>query len=377
LTLPEPRSVLVVVTRQIGDVLLTTPLIRRCRQLWPHARIDVLGFEGTLGMLRGNADVSELIGSPKKLGWRGAWTLCRRIWRNYDLALVAEASDRAHIIALMAARRRSGLLRQGHGSNWWKRMVLAHAVTSAGDDAGVHVVEEKLRLLEPWGQPGSAALVAPAAAPLPDDLRAQLRPPLVVMHVPSMWPYKQWAPAKFREVAAGLLERGYQVVLTGTAAARDQECIAPLLGLASPPQLLDSSGRLDLNQLRTLLDHAALFIGPDTSVTHLAAAARAPTLAVFGPTNPQRWGPWPTAEETPVHFHRRAPAQSVGQVTIVQAILPCVPCSRAGCENHQASHSACLELIGASQVLSEALAMLGRPDARRGPSPHGGKNSAS
>ena len=48
------RSVLVVVTRQIGDVLLTTPVIHEARRLWPQARITVLGFAGTLGMLRGN-----------------------------------------------------------------------------------------------------------------------------------------------------------------------------------------------------------------------------------------------------------------------------------------------------------------------------------
>src|SRR5690606_34592401 len=50
------RSVLVVVTRQIGDVLLTTPLIHAARKLWPQAAIDVVGLAGTLGMLRGNPD---------------------------------------------------------------------------------------------------------------------------------------------------------------------------------------------------------------------------------------------------------------------------------------------------------------------------------
>ena len=53
--------IIVICTRQIGDVLLTTPLIAAAKERWPEARIDVLGFGGTLGMLRGNPDVAELI----------------------------------------------------------------------------------------------------------------------------------------------------------------------------------------------------------------------------------------------------------------------------------------------------------------------------
>jgi heptosyltransferase-3 len=185
-----------------------------------------------------------------------------------------------------------------------------------------------------------------------------LAPGAVVMHVPSMWPYKQWAPEKFRAVAAELLARGHQVVLTGTAGARDQECIAPLRDLAPAPRLLDVSGKLGLDQVGTLLARAALYIGPDTSVSHLAAAVGVPTLVVFGPTNPQRWAPWPASGEAPVQFQRRASAQSAGNVTIVQATLPCVPCSRAGCEDHLSSRSDCLLQITPEEVLAQALALL-------------------
>ena len=83
------RSVLVVVTRQIGDVLLTTPLIHAAKQRWPEAAVDVLGFEGTLGMLRGNPDVRTLIATPPRLGLAGGLALARQLWRRYDLALIA------------------------------------------------------------------------------------------------------------------------------------------------------------------------------------------------------------------------------------------------------------------------------------------------
>lgn len=355
------NRILVVCTRQIGDVLLTTPLVRAARERWPHARIDVLGFTGTLGMLRGNPDIAELIETPARPGWRGALALMRRLWRRYDLALVAETSDRAHLMAWLAARRRSGLLPSRGGSNWLKRGLLEHVVTSTGDDGSRHAVQEKLELLAPWHEAGDApAVVAPPGAPLPAELASQLRERVVVVHVPSMWPYKQWSPDYYAQVVRALLDRGHQVVLTGGPGARDRECIAPLLALAGPPSLIDASARLDFNQLVTLLQQAALYLGPDTSVSHLAAATGTPTLAIFGPTNPLRWAPWPGRPgEQPVRFHRRALQQSTGNVTLLQSDLPCVPCGRAGCEDHRQSRSDCLIAITPKRVIAAALAMLG------------------
>jgi heptosyltransferase-3 len=355
------KRILVVATRQIGDVLLTTPLIRAARQHWPESTIDVLGFAGTLGMLRGNPDIAQLIETPARLGWRGSLVLARRLWRSYDLALVTQAGDRAHLMAWVAASRRSGIIPEHGGSNWWKRAMLTHTVRAAGDRGQVHVVDEKLALLDPWvpQRDRSAPLAVPPKAPLPSEIRAVLRPGFVELHAPSMWAYKQWPLAHFRILAAQLLARGIQVVLTGSAAARDRECIAALLDLGGEPQLINAAGRLDFNQLAMLFGEAALYIGPDTSVSHLAAACGVRTLAIFGPTNPMRWAPWPATAGKPVHWLRSAPSQTVGNVTVLQGSPACVPCGRAGCEDHLQSRSDCLVSITPQRVLDQALRILG------------------
>ncbi|MFL6694809.1 MAG: glycosyltransferase family 9 protein [Ramlibacter sp.] len=349
------KRILVIATRQIGDVLLTTPVVRAAKQRWPQASIDVVGFAGTLGMLRGNPDVHELIETPARLGWRGFWRLAGALWRAYDLALIADQGDRAHLMGWLSARLRSGILPAGHGSNWWKRRLLVHAVESGGDGSTVHVVREKLELLAPWRNDGPTAVpvVAPPAAPLPDDIAQALQPVFVAMHAPSMWPYKQWAPENYRRVAEALIARGVQVVLTGSGGQRDQACIAPLRSLAAAPRLLDVSGRLDFNQLSGLVGRAAAYVGPDTSVSHLAAATGVPTVAIFGPTNPQRWAPWPSTGTATLH--RRELLQTAGNVTLLQAGLPCVPCTRAGCKDHVQSHSDCLAVITPERVLEAVL----------------------
>jgi heptosyltransferase-3 len=193
---------------------------------------------------------------------------------------------------------------------------------------------------------------------LPPALQARLAPGYVVLHTPSMWPYKQWPLENFRQLAAFLATAGRQVVLTGSMGAHDRACVAAMEGAAPPERLLDA-GALDFNQLAGLLQGAALYVGPDTSVSHLAAACGTPVLAIFGPTNPQRWAPWP-AGAAPVQFVRRSPAQAVGNVSVMQSSLPCVPCGRAGCEDHRQSPSECLPGIEAGRVAAQALEMLAR-----------------
>jgi len=357
----DVRRVLVVATRQIGDVLLTTPLIRQVRGRWPDARIEVLGFSGTLGMLRGNADVDALVETPFRPGWRGLCALVARLWRRYDLALVTDPGDRAHLLGWVSAGCRNGIVPAESGSNWWKRMLLDRVVVAAGDLGAVHVATEKQSLLAAPTDAGTepaTAVIPPAAAPLPAPASAALGPGAVVIHAPSMWPYKQWPLGHFETLVKSLLADGRQVVLTGSAGERDQSCVAPLRALAPPPQLLDLSGQLDFNQLVTLFHGAALYIGPDTSITHLAAATGVPVLAIFGPTNPMRWAPWPRRADEPVAFVRAVAAQQVGNVTILQSQLPCVPCGRAGCEDHRQSRSDCLVDITPQQVLDRARALL-------------------
>jgi len=356
------RTILVVVTRQIGDVLLATPLIREAKTLWPEAQVDVIGFQGTMGMLEGNADVRERIATPARQGLAGTWSLARRLWRRYDLALVADPGDRAHLLAWIAAGTRCGVLPRESSSNWWKRRLLSHAVTSGGDLGEVHVVSERLALLAPWrgGDAVQPQVVGPADSPVPHALAAQLKPRYVVMHTPSMWPYKQWPLAQFRDLASRLAAAGHQVVLTGSAGEHDRACVDAMAGAAVAPWLVDA-GVLDFRQLACLLRGAALYIGPDTSVSHMAAACGIPVLGIFGPTNPQRWAPWPGGQV--VAFRRRAEVQTVGNVTLMQADLPCVPCGKAGCEDHRQSPTECLPRIAPERVAAVALRLLGRHES--------------
>ncbi len=368
------RRILVVCTRQIGDVLLTTPLIETARRRWPQARIDVLGFAGTLEILRGHADIGELIEVPAGAGWLQSLTLIRRLWRRYDLALVAQYSDRAHLYGFVAAARRSGQVPVQRGTSWWKRLLLEHAVEIGFDRT--HAVIEKLALLAPWAAPPNAVEVRPPPArALPEAIAARLPRRYVVLHVPTLVRYKLWPIHHQIELVRGLLDDGIGVVLSGGPSTADRARTAEVAqgvavasdahGFVSAPDapLLDVAGQLDFGQLVTLLRGAALYVGPDTSITHLAAACGTPLVALYGPVDPRIFGPWPQGHPATQPYVRHAlrqrpPTPHGGGVVLLQGDPACVPCNQAGCERHNESRSDCLETMAAARVLAEARALL-------------------
>jgi len=127
--------------------------------------------------------------------------------------------------------------------------------------------------------------------------------------------------------------------------------------------VIDVSGRLRFAQTADLLRRAALFVGPDTATTHLAAACATPTVALFGPTDPRLWGPMPK-NGLFQPYERVIALQTRDNVALLQEpSLACVPCQEEGCEKHRESYSACLDRMSAERVIDAARAALRRSAA--------------
>ena len=109
-------------------------------------------------------------------------------------------------------------------------------------------------------------------------------------------------------------------------------------------------GVLAFPDLAALIAGARVYVGPDTSVTHLAAATGCPTVALLGPTDPRIWGPWPIGG-LPVPWEMSGTIQRRGNVWIVQNPQPCLPCRLEGCERHISSVSRCLDELPIGAVM--------------------------
>ena len=370
----KPKKVLFIATRQIGDVLVTTPLISQARELWPDAEFHFLGHRGKLDMLKGNPDIARTIETSDRPKLKEYLSLFFGLFQRYDLAVVTQPSDRAYFYGLVAAHQRVGVL-GGHPQglteqdkakksksdqqNTWKKAISLHTVDV--DYFAQHVITEKLRLLEIfYKRPQKIfskpiSVTAPAGDPITPSIAAQLHSPYIVVHPGPLTAYKRWPLAYWQSLLMWITEQGWQVVLSASPAKQDLQLnkdILSLLDEKTRSHVVDTAGLLSIPQAGTLIRGAIAYVGVDTSITHLAAACNTPTIALFGPTPPTNFGPWPNGFIGTQPYQLRARSQTIGNVTILQGPGECVPCRKAGCEDRASSNSECLDRLEPNQVIA-------------------------
>jgi heptosyltransferase-3 len=350
-----PRRVLLVCTLRIGDVLLATPLARSIKQTWPTTELHFLVLKGTEGVLAGNPDIDKIIAYPHRTNWRGKLAQLRELWRKYDLALSTVASDRARLYGWVGANFRVGFINPGERA---QTFLMNRWLTV--DNLKTHTVTLGLWLTKLLGIPASYQVVPPTANPA--DLQALEKALLplagqkyAVLHPSPKYAYKMWRQDGWIDLAKWLQQQGIKVVLTGGPDADEQ---AYAENIAQQSSALDLSGKLSLAATAALITNARLFVGPDTAVTHISAAVGTPTIALFGPSNPIKWGPWPKQWNQPNSPWPWQGGGRQGNVWLMQGPGDCVPCLMEGCDRHIDSNSLCLQHLATSSLIAAAKTML-------------------
>jgi lipopolysaccharide heptosyltransferase III len=195
------------------------------------------------------------------------------------------------------------------------------------------------------GLNGTAEIVCPHRHGTPDFA---LPRSYAVVHANPFYRYKRWTKTGWRELARGLNGRGLSVVATEGPDPAERAYLDDVWGSVRPPV---NRIRADWPDLACLLKGAALYVGPDTSTTHLAAATGCPTIALYGPTSPRLIGPWPIGGLSE-DWEEAGSIQRRGNVWVVQNPLACLPCEKLGCEGHLESYSRCMDELPASRILA-------------------------
>ncbi len=349
------KKILIIATRQIGDTLITTPLIQRAHEIWPDARIDFLGFTNSVGILDGNPFLHDIIGTSKKPKLMEYLKLIYKIFFQYDLAIITQPSDRAYLYGLFSAPNRVGVCHLDKEDHGWKKWITQHQVPI--DYFLQHVVTEKLKLLDPFIGQTQVAKAVKISPPRFDSLPVELQDisqQYVVIHPSPLNDYKCWPIDSWVQIIEYFSRQEILVVMSGGPEQKDHLLAEKILSYLSPHAeqiILNMTGQLSFGELANILHHAKAYIGVDTAITHLAAACAVPTIALFGATPPTNFGPWPNGFSHTQPYTLRAPSQTVGNVTILQGPGECVPCRKAGCDDTPNSRSLCLEDLNASRVI--------------------------
>jgi ADP-heptose:LPS heptosyltransferase len=189
---------------------------------------------------------------------------------------------------------------------WWLVAYAADGVAVCGPawDADEHEVDRWCRLVAHAGWSAD-----PTDLRLPTPPQPSPAPGAVVVHVGAAYPARRWPPERFAKVVRHLVDRGSDVVLTGSPderllaertrqrAGRDAVCVL--------------AGRTDLLELAAVVAAARLVVSGDTGVGHLATAFGRPSVLLFGPTPPARWGPPRDGPHT-VLWHGESPGDPFG-----------------------------------------------------------------
>jgi heptosyltransferase-3 len=263
-----------------------------------------------------------------------------RIFGRYHLSISTQSGDRPCLFALIGStkavapveRRLSGRLK---GTALWR---------TVPHEPQAHRVEALLRLADALGIPRALDVVPPKGGRRIEAPNG----PYAIIHAAPMFNYKRWTVAGWRVLFDALVARGLTVLATGGPSEPERRYLDEVWGNTSAVRL---DGKCDWQELSGLMAGTRLFVGPDTSVTHLAAAVGCPTVALFGPTDPRLWGPWPPGGLTEL-WAAQYPLQRRANVWIVQHAFPCTPCQLEGCERALASGSECLRQLSPSEVLS-------------------------
>jgi len=301
-----PREVLIVRLGAIGDVTNALCVAKALKALPTPPKIGWVVHDLAAPLLENNPLVDRVHLWPRRLGLgglRGCLASVRA--ESYELAIDLQRIFKSAAFARFAGTGRVlGWDRARAKEGAW---LLASERLAAGHE-DVHMVDsygEFARHLgaEPCGPKGVLAL-DPAATEFWLAEAQGWHGPAVVINLGASKAPNRWPAERFGSVAAKLCEDGYQVLFTGgpddRAAARDAHAIAG-------PGAIDLTGKTSLPELAALLNQARLFVGCDTGPMHMAVAMGCRVLALFGPANPLRTGPYGSAPGCRVLQHTGAP----------------------------------------------------------------------
>jgi len=342
-------KILIVKLSAIGDVIHTLPALTALRRHYPDARIDWLVEDAAADLIEGHAALNRALVWRRrefvKLLKAGRLPSAERLFLSlllqlrdtrYDLILDFQALLKSSLWIFLARARCKAGFGPGMEHSEKSHLFLNERIPAVSME--VHALDRGLTLLQALGIPDMQVLYdlpiggndAAAAQQLLLENGVQLDLPFVAINPVAKWPTKLWAAERFRELAEGLLRKGFQVVFTGSK--EDRPHIDEMVGtLGSSVMRLD--GRTTLKVLAAVYGSASVVVSTDTGPMHLAAAVRTPVVALFGPTAPWRTGPY-----------------GEGHV-VLRAEVSCSPCFGRSCKTTELEPMACMNRITVEQVV--------------------------
>ena len=299
------KNILIIQLRQLGDILLTTPLVSEIKRQIPDSRVSWLTHPMGRLVLAGNPDLDQEIYYPADGAWRPTWELIRELRRqNFDVIIDSMNNPRSAFFTLAigcgTAARRIGFA--------GRRRMIYHDRCSFGGEP-CYIVDEKFRLLGPLGIRGEPAgltlpwgdadsrLFCEVAASIPPLATSRLR---VVLSPTHRHEVRRWPVDAYAGLADWLTTQ-WGAAVTWIWGPGEEQTVDAAMSLCRQKSF--KAPRTSLRELAAWIAHCDLFIGNSNGPSHIAVAVATPSLQLHGPTQAISWCPM-----TPMHRAIQTPS---------------------------------------------------------------------
>jgi heptosyltransferase-2 len=331
----NPEKILIIQTAFLGDVILTTPLIKAIRKKYPRSKIFILLIPQTKELLQNNPYLDEIIVYDKKDKEKGVFGFLELIKKikgmAFDLAFVPHRSLRSALLTYFARIPQRIGFDKSSGSFLFTKKIIYFQNHSE--------IKRNLSLLEE--DLFSEKDFLPELFPSEEDFKyveslfenwgIQKNDKIVGIAPGSVWETKKWLPERFGQVADSLMEKlGAKVIFLG---GKEDEalCIEISKGMKNKPFI--AAGTTSPLQSAALISRGKVVLSNDTAPMHMAVAMRIPVVAIFGSTVPE-FGFAPTGEKD----------------MVIQKEVYCRPCGIHGRRNCPEKHFKCMNEITSEEV---------------------------
>lgn len=339
--------ILIIKLSSLGDVIHCLPVLHALRSGYPDARIDWVVEEQNAGILEGHPYIDHLIILPRKSWMKNPWHI-RRVCSGIRRFIKELRSRRYDMVIDFQGLFRSGLLvglSKGDRKIGFDRVrEMAHLFYNEKvflSTMNQHAVERYLEIPNYLGiNTNPPQFFLPVSKKDADNVNNLLEDifhkkhkinKLIIINPNARWSSKVWPWDRFRELIKELSFRGHEVILIGSKNDKKRMDLA-FNGLGD--RVHNLGGKTTLKCLAVLFKKGDCLITNDSGPMHLAVAVGLPVIALFGPSNPLRTGPfgWQNGDK---------------KNRVLFSQLLCVPCYKRKC-----SDKACMWDISVNLVLS-------------------------
>jgi heptosyltransferase-1 len=288
----------------LGDIVHALPVAAALRRHWPDARIDWVVSAKHQAMLELVPAVTSRIVMNDRAGAGGGHSIFEtmRIIRRqrYDVVLDLQGLIKSAVIARSSTAPRVIGFSRAYLREPLARLLYTEIYDPGGEGIYArseirHVVQINLGIVQKLGLPGDSVefpLAAPAS-PAAEQVRERTGGAYALLNPGAAWPNKRWPPERFAALARGLRER--HGLMSAVLWGPDERQLAEAAVAASHGDAV-LTPPTSIADVVALARGAKVMISGDTGPTHIGAAVGTPLVGIYGPTRPERNGPWLPAD---------------------------------------------------------------------------------